>query len=46
MKFEKIFEKIVNDAITDFDDAKNDEIIDRNDETNEIENKTTNSTNC
>ena len=43
---EKISEKITSDAITDFDDTKNDEIIDRNDETDEIKNEITNSTNC
>ena len=48
-KFEKISEKIINKSIIIFDDAKNDEknkkIIDRKDETNEIKNEITNSTN-
>ena len=38
--------KIIDDMIINFDNVKSDEIIDRNDETNEIKNETTNSTNC
>ena len=44
------FEKIANDSTTNFGDAKGDEkdekIIDRDDETDEVEDEITNSTDC